>query len=356
MNLDLILLAILLICLVYGLLRGVLQQLISLIALLVGLMVSWLALYLSNHLISSTILLRTFAGIVAFIIAYIAVKLFGKRLIRAKAVFFSKGFEDRLWGGLFVLVKGAIIILLVIWIFVCVGEEWVEGHTRLARCWSESRIVQWARTNNLIADSKPMLRLRGLFTALQDPAARELIGKQRAYIDMIGNANYRAIRTDTSLKEALIKKDWLNVIRNRRLLALLEDETFWKDFCTVSWKAALKRRSSPAIESRVRVHEVPTPSPPAPSGEENQQATQLPIERLEESGAREVDIRPSNIVLKNGSVMRGNIISRTPSGIVLEILMDSGVAKIKIATDEIERIEEAGNASRKTEKQPIIQK
>ena len=334
-SLDLVLGVVLLLCFILGALRGFLLQVVALAALLIGLVVGWLVTFLLGVLFPSGILSAPFSiaviGTVVFISFYVITCRLGKKLIHAKALAFSKGAADRVIGGMFSLVKGMIIILLVIWFLDCIEAEWGEVHPRARALWGESRGILWAHRHNPIAGLTPMRRLEGLFAAARDPAVRNRLHGQPAYARMVENAHYRAVRDEGGIIDALSRRDWISVLSNNRVKALLADEAFWRDFSSVRWEMALEKGETP-----VEVHGPSLTPPPAPA----QMAPELP-------GESQLKVKLSalsRVVLKTGAVIEGAITEEDPEVITLDVFVSGGVITMSVPRREIERIEGADSA------------
>jgi uncharacterized membrane protein required for colicin V production len=358
MNLDVVFLLILLVCILYGIISGFLRQLVPMVALIIGVVAAWLASYALDQLLHKGVVsakvLQLIISTAVFFVVYFLVRRKGKRMVKARAVAYSEGIEDRLWGGLFGLLKGIVTILIVIWIFDCLGEGLLANHKRAAKLWNESRLVYWARRNNMIANIGPMRQLRGFFISLQYPASRKLLEEQPAYERMIQNLNYQAFKNDDSLSKAISGGRWAVVVRNSHLRALLADGSFWRDFSSVDWTQALGKEAAPPAISSEKAREEIVPVSAIPTYKQHPEALSTYTPSLQHEKLTEEKGEVTKIYLKNGSIVEGKISRRTPSEIVLDIFMNGGVVRMNITTDEIERIEESGYSSKAIDKSPTI--
>ncbi|MEJ2744335.1 MAG: CvpA family protein, partial [bacterium] len=171
-NLDLLFFVLLLLCFAYGMLRGFLRMLVSLAALIIGSLAVWLLNVLVDYSYMpgflSTSMSGTLLGTAFFALVYIIALAIGGRLIKTRALAFSKGTADRLIGGVFSLCLDAAILLLLIWFFDCIGEDLLRKNERVRDLWSESRVCQWAHDHNPICSITPVRRLEGFLVAARD--------------------------------------------------------------------------------------------------------------------------------------------------------------------------------------------
>ena len=335
MSLDLVLVIVLLLCFVYGMLRGFLRLAVSLAALIIGFLAAWSLNALLGFLFKGKFLSSTSSsmllGTALFILVYVVVLMIGKNLIKTRGLAFSKGVADRLLGGVFSLCEGAIILLLLIWFFDCIGEDSLERSERVRIAWNESRVCQWAHAHNPIAGLTPMRRLEGFFIAARNQDARSTLHEQPSYARMLENTHYRAVRDDGEIIDALNRRDLISILNNNRVRALLSDETFWRDFSSVKWEMALEKGKTPS-----EVH-WPSLTPPA-----------VPFPMLPELPAEsQVKVEPSalsRVVLKTGAVIQGAITKEDPEVITLDVFVSGGVITMSVSRREIERIEGADSA------------
>ncbi len=327
-NLDFVLGGIFLLCFIYGTLCGFLFQLVALAALLIGLGAAWLITSIPGVLFPSRIIIPPFPGavigIVVFFLFYFITRRLGRRLIHAKALAFSNGPVDRMMGGVFSLVKGVVVVLLVIWFLDCIQADWRQAHPRAQELWGRSTGVRWAHCHNPITGLAPMRRLEGFFAAAQNPDARGALHGQPAYARMLANVNFRAVRDDAEIIKALGRGDWMALLGNARVRALLADGAFWSDLSSVKWEMALKKGKP---QSEVHWPSL-APAPVLP---------ELPVENRAEAGRP----APSRIVLKSGAVIKGVIKKEEPDAITLDIFVSGGVITLSVGRAEIERIESA---------------
>jgi uncharacterized membrane protein required for colicin V production len=327
LNLDLLLLVLLLLCFVYGMLRGFLRMLVSLAALIVAALAVWLLNALVGYLYIPGFLSASMSGALIgtalFVLVYVVVLAIGRRLIKTRALAFSKGTADRLIGGIFSLCIDAAILLLLIWFLDCIGEDSFKRNERLRILWSESRVCQLAHEHNPLNGFGPLRRLKGFLVAARDPDTRSKLRDQAAYNRLFENPRLQAIGTDDELIDALRRGDWIGVFGNNRVRTLLSDESFWRDLFAVKWESTLGDAKIP-----LRVRLSPTPKPYSMPPE-------LPPERQVEVGASSL----AKVVLKRGTVLRGVITREDANGITLNILMNGGAISMDIGKGEIERIE-----------------
>jgi uncharacterized membrane protein required for colicin V production len=329
-SLDLILAVIFLLCFIYGTLRGFLLQAVALAALLVGLCASWLATSITGVLFTSgapyASFLNAVLGILVFVLSYGVILRRGKKLIRARALAFSKGFADRTMGGIFSLVKGLVVVLLVIWYLDCIQAAFREAHPRAGEIWDESLGIRWARRYNPIAGLTPMLRIKGFLAAVRYPEARSRLQGQAAYARMMAHPRYRALRDNDEIAEAMIQGHWITVLRDERLRALAADRAFWRDFSSVKWEVALEKTEMPVEVHRPALTPVPPHSPaPAETRAGNHLGPEPPT--------------ISRVILKTGAALQGTIAKEDADGITLDMIVEGGVITMSVARDEIERIE-----------------
>jgi len=329
-SLDLVLVVILLLCFILGVLGGFLLQVVALAALLIGLGAGWIVTFLLGVLFPSGVLSAPFLsaviGTVVFILFYVITRRRGKELIHAKALAFSKGFADRVLGGMFSLVKGMIIILLVVWFLDCIEAEWRGVHPRAGALWGESHGVRWARRHNMIAGLTPMRRLKGLFVSARDPGARSTLQGEPAYERMLMNERLRALSGDVEIAEAMSRRDLISVLGDNRVRALLADETFWRDFSSVRWEMALEKQKTPIEVSSPGLTPRQAPVPVSP---ETRTENRM---RLGPPGL-------SRVVLKTGAVLHGAITKENPEGITIDVFVNGGVITMSVPRREIERME-----------------
>lgn len=334
-SLDLVLSVVLLLCFILGALRGFLLQVVALAALLIGLVGGWLITFLLGVLFPSGILSAPFSiaviGTVVFIFFSVITCRLGKKLIHAKALAFSTGAADRVIGGVFSLLEGAVILLLLIWFFDCIGEDSLTRSERVRVLWSESMVCHWAHTHNPIAGLTPMRRLEGLFAVARDPEVRSRLHGQPAYARMVENAHYRAVRDKAKIIEALNRRDWLDVLSDVRVRALLADESFWRDFSSVRWESTCEKDKTPSEVHWPSLTPSPAPAHMAP----------------ELHGESRLKVEPpvlSRVVLKTGAVIEGAITKEDPEAVTIDVFVSGGVITMSVSRREIERIEGADSA------------
>lgn len=331
-SLDLLFLVVLLICFAYGALRGFLRLALSLAALIVGTLAVWLldacmGRFCGFGALSSSMSVALI-GTALFVLVYAVVLAIGNHLLKTRALAFSKGAADRLIGGVCALCIDAAILLLLIWFFDCIGAYSLERNERLRVLWDESRVCQWAGTHNPLCSLSPMRRLEGFLVAARDPDARSKLDDQPAYARLFENPCLQAVRTDDELMGALQRRDWLAVLGNSRVRALLADEAFWRALSSISWESALDGVETPL---RARLSPLkPTPKPYFMPPE-------LPPDRQVKVGSSSL----AKVVLKRGTVLRGVITRDDENGITLNVLMNGGAISMDINRGEIERIERA---------------
>ena len=329
-SLDLVLSIVLLLCFILGMLRGFLLQAVALAAALIGFLAAWSLSTLMGILFkggflssaSSSVLL----GTALFIVVHIVVLAIGRNLIKTRGLAFSKGIADRLFGGVFSFLEGAVILLLLVWFFDCIGKDCLERSERVRIVWNESRVCQLAHTHNPIAGLTPMRWLKGFFAAARDPEARSRLQGQPAYASMLMNERLRQLSDDVEIEEAMSRRDWISVLGDNRVRALLADETFRRDFSSVRWEMALEK-----VETPVEVHVpglIPRP-PPVQVSPETRTENRL---RSEPSGL-------SRVVLKTGAVLHGAITKENPEGITIDVFVNGGVITMSVPRREIERME-----------------
>ncbi|MCX6355524.1 MAG: CvpA family protein [Candidatus Aureabacteria bacterium] len=327
MNLDLVLLIFFLFCFSIGIVRGFLYQCASLAALIIGLAGAWcfcsiLSIVGPDIFIPGSAL-TTIIATVVFALFYIFCMRFGKRLIRVRALAFSKGFGDRLAGGLFSLLKGALVIFLALCILASVEEEWVREHPRAAMLWSQSLIVELARSHNILGPLPPVRRLRGFLVAARDVNARIPLHGQPEYTRVVSNPRYRELREDLPFALAVKKRDWAAIVMDRRFQDLAADESFWHDFAAVRWEKALEK---PALNvEHPKIVAVPSPTVVA-------------------SPTPPVEIQPaiSTVILKRGTALKGKIVSEDAGTVVMDVFLNGGVIRMNLLREEVERIETPG--------------
>lgn len=321
MNLDLVLLVILVLCFIGGIIRGFLRQLVSLAALVIGLAGAWgiarlLIAYFPSIFMPDSVLMAVLETVI-FIIVYIAVTGGGKRIIGKKGLAFSKGPADRIWGGLFALLKGAVVLLILLWLVTALEPEWGKVYPRVAIQWDRSVMVELARGHNPVASFTPVRRLRGFLEAAVNPEARRMLDGQPAYARLLDEKHYRAVKEDGRLAMALQYGDWLAVARNKNLLDLAADETFWRDLCAVKWEQALEK---------------PPPAVGPVAGPSAAQAPRTLISTTETTPAT------STIILKNGATLKGKITGEDADTIDVELSMGDGEIRMTLKKDEVEGI------------------
>jgi uncharacterized membrane protein required for colicin V production len=329
-SLDFVVVVGLLICFAYGLIRGLLTQIIALVALVIGFAAAWLVTALMERVLGSgsfsSATLTATAATAVFLVAYIAVLRLGKNLVKARALAFSTGVADRLLGGAFSLMEGAVVALLLISFFDCIGEDFLEKSEGSRIAWSESRVAQWAHRHNAVARLRPVRRLNGLFTALRDPASRELLRSQPAYAALTSNTRYRAVRDDSELQREMENGDWITALQDLRVQKLLADEPFWGHFFAVKWEASLSKTAAP-IQAQ----------PPSVTPSSLPAATAIPEATPSPASAPGL----STVFLKGGSVLEGRIAQEGPEGILMDVSLEGGTMRMSITAGEIERIKRA---------------
>ncbi|MDD5555894.1 MAG: CvpA family protein [bacterium] len=323
MNLDALLLVVLALCLLAGILRGFLRQATATAALLVGLAAAWIAAaFLGPALPWGP---PGAAAVAVFIAVSFAASRIGGRIVREKAIAFSGGTADRLFGGAFSLLEGLAVLLLVIWLFDAVCADYFERHPGAAERWRGSRLVRMAAARNPVARRGPVIRLRGFFEAVRDPDARENLRSQPAFAAMTGNPRYRAVREDEGVEGDIERRKWAKVLADPAVRTLLADGRFWSDALEVRWEAALDPR--PPTPAPTPPPE-PTPTPPEP--------TPTP----EPTGTPRRDL--ATVILRSGSVLTGTIVRRDAAGLLLDVPLDGGSMRMRIGAAEIERVETPG--------------
>ena len=330
MNLDLVLLIFFLLCFIIGVVRGFLHQCASLAALIIGIAGAWclssLLCIVSPDIFIPGNALTSVIGTVVFALLYIFIMRLGKRIIRARALAFSKGFGDRLGGGLFSLLKGALIVFVALWVLASVEEEWVREHPRVAILWRQSLIVELARSHNILAPLTPVRRLKGFLVAARDVNARIPLRDQPEYTRVVSNPRYRALREDLPFALAVKEKDWAAIVMDRRFQDLAADESFWHDCLAVRWEKALEK---PALSV-----ELP-------------KAVAIPSPTVVASPTPPAEIQPafSTVILKRGTSLKGKIVSEDAGTVVMDVFLNGGVIRMNLLREEVERIERPGVSS-----------
>ena len=328
MSLDLILFIVLLLCFAYGVLMGLLRLALSLAALILRSLAVWLLGVGISYFYDASFLSSTVAGVLIgtafFTVVYMAVLAMGRRLIKTRALAFSKGAADRFIGGVFSLCADAVVLLLLIWFFDCIGQVSLERNERLRVLWSESRVCQWAGAHNPLYRLGPVRRIEGFLIAVRDPEARSRLHDQSAYAGLLENPRWQAITTDDGLIDAFQRQDWIGVFGNSRVRALLADEKFWHDLSSVKWESALGKDGAPSwMRATAPAHPSILP--------------ELPPERRVNVGSPSL----AKVILKRGTVLRGVITREDAAVVTLNVLMNGGAISMDISRAEIERIERA---------------
>jgi len=326
MSLDLLFCLIFAFFFIIGVLRGLLHQVVSLSALISGFFAAWLTCVVSGG--GPTTLIAVICAAV-FIAVYVVELAFGKRLVKSLALAFSKGATDRILGGFLSLVESVIVIFIFICFFDSVGRNWLEENPSVASRWQGSRLVRISAKHNILENRLSIRRVKGLFAAMRDPEAREILRAQPAFSELTANPRYRAVRDDSRLEELLKRRNWIGALGDPRTRSLIADETFWRSFFAVRWEAALEKPQP-----------TPTASPPLPPPIPEPTATLAPTL----TPTRETPKDVSTVWLKSGSTLQGRVLRRDSEGISMEVLLDGGTMSMSIASDEIERIEAPSSA------------
>ncbi|MBN2467232.1 MAG: CvpA family protein [Deltaproteobacteria bacterium] len=131
-SLDIVILIILLVSFVYSLFRGFVREVFSLLALIVGFLAAVRLYHFPAALLGKTLDNPIIAGVLGFILTFIAVSvaisLMG-RLVRKFVATIKLESIDRMLGALFGLVKGTFLVIILILMLITVLPP---GHSLLA--------------------------------------------------------------------------------------------------------------------------------------------------------------------------------------------------------------------------------
>lgn len=345
MSLDLAVLVFLSIAFLVGILRGVLRQSVSLTGFIAGILAAWL---LSSPLAGLIVrdneiyraLIAVASGLVFFLVAYYAVRRLMNRVVEEKEITFQGGVKDRLLGGLLMLAKWAVIILLLAWLFEFIAGDKLRTRPGLERILNESRLARLCRTQNPVARITTVRRYKGLLVATEEPGSRLLLESQPAYVRMISNPHYKAVKDDGVLSRALEKRDWEAVVKNRNLKALAGDWTFWGDFAAVRWEETLAYETPPSArrpERGAAGAPEPRPTPAAVKTAPPPTATPVTPPAARETATPAPGL--SKLYLTNGSVIEGKVLSENARGMEIEVYIQGGTIKMSLTRREIRHIE-----------------